>query len=1134
MISDQTFEASKYDELIDDYISYVERVGIDKHIQSEGYKFEDLTIFHGNFDLEAHDLRSMIEKSIASDNLSITGNYYPRLMLLDYAEFDAEETRKALRQLFNEANTIEERINSYTAIINSIHERRDSSLNQQNNTYQDARFISLLLSFKQPKEFAYYKNKELISAISFITEDKTSIGGDNVYKIEIARSFCKRIQSALENNPRSRPIINAFAKLYPDITGNLWLAQDVYFNFSRLTNPAEDTLDLLKLVQEFIRDANGGSLKSKKYSLKFQGFDINASFGQGSLAQVPWIGFRLPGHTNAINLLYFKRENKLVLAYGVPEEKTPTISWKLENQTITDHYANEFIPLRYGSSLFINEYSPENLPESILADIDNALDVYRKHAADSIMIRSKFWIFQGNPDVFDIEEYLSSHVGQVVDWSANQLSDQMNVDDVVYFWSAKDGGLCGIGTIVGTPEDRSQTEPEEQFGNKKVGVKLLKYFEPHNRIKRSDLISNDELSHARIIKQPQASNFLLTEKEAFELQKLIAKKLITQVWVFTPGPKNEFLSDAKVNNRIRIGWDRLGDLRSYVDRESIKNALQQHYDDRGSNQYNNTTACDEFLSKMQAGDIVILKSGLTGISAIGHVTGDYGYDASLEKYKSIRPALFSCFGEWQYDPKAEPVFTDAAKNLPIKTMTDMSPYPELIERIINCMPLNGSNPMENKPMPTTNLSLNTILYGPPGTGKTYQAIYGFAHNLLSEQADQTKTTEEVLADRLKDLTWWQVTALSLYQIDRPVKVAALAQHQLVISYATYVKNRNTNIKPTLWAVLQERSDVDSSNTTYRVDGVEYFTKNDQSEWSLTESGTSLVEETLSDIDLVADAELGTDWHKYLRTITFHQSYSYEEFIEGIRPVLNPAEQNGAIGFEIKDGVFKEMCSIARRDPSNRYLLIIDEINRGNISKVFGELITLLEDDKREVLTVQLPYSKEEFTVPKNLYVLGTMNTADRSIALLDIALRRRFNFIEIMPDYSLIEKNIDGIDLATLLKTVNQKLEIMTDRDHQIGHSYFMNVDDLQDLHSVWYNKVLPLLSEYFYNDWDRLIEVVGVYHADKGTGFIHKKSLKEIQHLFGKETEYSEAVVGSIKNYSPQELPQALKAVYEAEPQTD
>jgi len=291
---------------------------------------------------------------------------------------------------------------------------------------------------------------------------------------------------------------------------------------------------------------------------------------------------------------------------------------------------------------------------------------------------------------------------------------------------------------------------------------------------------------------------------------------------------------------------------------------------------------------------------------------------------------------------------------------------------------------------------------------------------------------------------------------------------------------------------------------------------------------------MSDIDLVAKAEVGFDWHKYLRTITFHQSYSYEEFIEGIRPVLNPAEQNGAIGFEIKDGVFKEMCTIAHRDPDNKYLLIIDEINRGNISKVFGELITLLEDDKREVLTVQLPYSKEQFTVPKNLYVLGTMNTADRSIALLDIALRRRFNFIEIMPDYRLIEKSIDGVDLAALLKTVNQKLEVMTDRDHQIGHSYFMNVDDAQALHSVWYNKILPLLSEYFYNDWDRLIEVTGVYQADKGTGFIHKKTLKDIQSLFGKETEYSEAVVGAIKNYSPQELPRALKAIYEAGPQTD
>jgi len=989
--------------------------------------------------------------------------------------------------------------------------------------------VAYLLAAREPDKYPLYRGE-------FFTWMKADLDLSEPQSIESRYSLYRQIAVALGDKILTylndhEPNLYGYHKEFPALSGQDFL---YYLYFGK------DKLRMQDLIRKFVSDADSGTLKTKDYNVQYEKCRVKAGFGMGSQAQVPWIGFESKDKAVpkgiSVNFLYYKDINQLVLAYGISEEHPPIHGWQnVSAQTISSHYAPDYIPPRYGTSLFYKSYDAHAIPPSIVEDLNDILTAY-KAQKDPVVTdaKKKFWIFQGNPDVFDIEEYLSANEGKIIDWSANQSQDQMKKGDVVYFWSAKGGGMCGVGAITGKPADRFRGDVEAKFGNKKVDVKLFRFFNQQNRIMRSDLLNNRVLSNSKIIKQPQGSNFLLSEKEAFEIQKLMAKKLMTQVWVFTPGPNNEFLLDAKENNRIRIGWDRLGDLRAYVDRESIKNALQEHYEDAGSNQYNNTTACDEFLSKMQAGDIVLLKSGLTGITSIGHVTGDYDYDSSLEKFRSVRPAVFSYFGEWQYDPKAEPVFMDAAKNLPLKTMTDMSPYPELVERIINCMPLNDRKSMEDKIMPVNNISLNTILYGPPGTGKTYHALNGFAHDLLGQQAEQTKAAEEVLADRLKDLTWWQVTALSLYQINRPVKVAVLATNQIIVAYATYVKNRNTNIKPTLWAVLQERSDEDSSNTTYRVEGIEYFTKNNQSEWSLTESGKSLVEETLSDIDLVADAEVGSDWHKYLRTITFHQSYSYEEFIEGIRPVLNPAEQNGTIGFEIKDGVFKEMCSIARRDPGNKYLLIIDEINRGNISKVFGELITLLEDDKREALTVQLPYSKDQFTVPKNLFVLGTMNTADRSIALLDIALRRRFNFIEIMPDYKLIENSIDGVDLAALLKTVNQKLEVMTDRDHQIGHSYFMNVDDVQALHSVWYNKVLPLLSEYFYNDWDRLIEVVGVYQADKGIGFIHKKSLKDIQGLFGKETEYSEAVVGTFKNYSPQELPQTLKAIYEAEPQTD
>ncbi len=260
-------------------------------------------------------------------------------------------------------------------------------------------------------------------------------------------------------------------------------------------------------------------------------------------------------------------------------------------------------------------------------------------------------------------------------------------------------------------------------------------------------------------------------------------------------------------------------------------------------------------------------------------------------------------------------------------------------------------------------------------------------------------------------------------------------------------------------------------------------------------------------------------------VTFHQSFSYEDFVEGIKP----HSQNGQLSYRIENGVFKMICADARRsfietlvqsqppeklqnlqpkakeiqdvlDPEallqldlppvtdellancRRYVLIIDEINRGNIANIFGELISLLEPDKREgrmeALSTILPYSKQTFSVPPNLYLIGAMNSADRSIAQMDAALRRRFAFKELQADPAMISRQgqpmAAGIDLVKLLEAINRRISLLLGKDYQIGHAYFLDVHTLDDVRQLFIQKILPLLQEYFFDDLGKLGLILG------------------------------------------------------------
>ncbi len=230
---------------------------------------------------------------------------------------------------------------------------------------------------------------------------------------------------------------------------------------------------------------------------------------------------------------------------------------------------------------------------------------------------------------------------------------------------------------------------------------------------------------------------------------------------------------------------------------------------------------------------------------------------------------------------------------------------------------------------------------------------------------------------------------------------------------------------------------------------------------------------------------------------------------------------------------QEAAKLASTDGKKPYVLIIDEINRGNISRIFGELITLIEPSKRagaiEELNTTLPYSKKRFSVPDNLYLIGTMNTADRSLAGLDIALRRRFTFVEMPPKPELLaDTKIDGVNIGQLLEVMNQRIEVLLDRDHCLGHAYFLPLKQeqtLDKLASIFRNQILPLLQEYFFEDWERINWVLNGHRAkNKSLCFIKQPDGdNQLSQLFGeklleqlqdKRWQINEAAFGNIESY--------------------
>jgi len=389
--------------------------------------------------------------------------------------------------------------------------------------------------------------------------------------------------------------------------------------------------------------------------------------------------------------------------------------------------------------------------------------------------------------------------------------------------------------------------------------------------------------------------------------------------------------------------------------------------------------------------------------------------------------------------------------------------------------------------------LNQILYGPPGTGKTYNTINKALEIINDEEVKQLdfndrKAVKDLFDKKLKEgqimfTTFHQSMSYEdfiegikpeieedaeggktvIYEVKKGI-FKQIAEEARKIRYQSEEYVQQYTFDDAWNKLIELVKDKISKKTLLKIGSWEYgLSSKDSLKYSSVNSPSQYT-------FTITKQNILDSYHKKIARPSGAFQKDMNEIVEFMKTE-----------FQLADYVEENEISNKIEQTPKPYVLIIDEINRGNVSQIFGELITLIEEDKRlgknEALEVILPYSKEKFGVPSNLHIIGTMNTADRSVEALDTALRRRFSFVEMMPEYESLNKiQFDDFHLGELLKTINSRIEALLDRDHTIGHSYFINIkpNDTEALKEAFANKIIPLLQEYFYHDYEKIALILG------------------------------------------------------------
>jgi 5-methylcytosine-specific restriction enzyme B len=597
-----------------------------------------------------------------------------------------------------------------------------------------------------------------------------------------------------------------------------------------------------------------------------------------------------------------------------------------------------------------------------------------------------------------------------------------------------------------------------------------------------------------------------------------------------PGHDAHLWPECRDGGYICIGWEEVGDLRQYESKEAFLTAFRDAYGERYTTEGKLKEKADEvwFLLDLGVGDRIAANKGTKEILAVGTVQSPgYVWDETRTSHNHTVRVDWDASLAKEIPPQPHWAFKTV---LPLSAKVRALVLGEAPEQGDGepAPPTSDEEPLFSRIADALERKNQVILYGPPGTGKTWHAS-GFARWWLKRRNADAPTGlsaagAPVGADRAR--AWLVSTNPSEWRwdelfergeqlfrrgrLDRNYQL--VSPGDLVFGYTATPEKRievlarvarleHANGHQTF--VLAPLVRVGHGPTWDELTADEYLSRSEplrnrmqgtlfQLTPNESERLMALVAErdyeaaaTATSLDSQPTKEPLDALGDVLEWVTFHPSYSYEDFVEGFRP----SQSEDGARLVLEDGIFKSMCARASANPDRTYLLIIDEINRANVTKVLGELITLIETDKRATAaearySVRLPYSKERFVIPSNLFILGTMNTADRSIKMMDTALRRRFGFVELMPDLGLLTSEVGGLRLDDLLRALNQRVAKEAGREKQIGHSFFLRdglpITDEAEFSEIFRDEVVPLLQEYAVDDYDELAEYLGTKIVDR------------------------------------------------------